>query len=161
ADYEALRILGAGGFGVTFLCRHRLSRGEVAIKALTVEGLERDVMAVFQEAMALEQLHHPAIIRLRDCNFADKGRTRPFLIMEYFPGLTLQDHVQQNGPRPAEEVVALMKPVAQALQAAHAQGILHRDIKPANILIRKAGEPGATAPGLWDVRVIDFGLAMK
>jgi hypothetical protein len=153
-DYELLNILGAGGFGVTFLCRHRWSRGEVAIKSLSAEGLDRDVRTVFQEAQALEQLHHPAIIRLRDCNFADKAHTRPYLIMDYFPGKTLEGLVAEKGPLKFDELVPLAILVADALQAAHGANLLHRDVKPANLLVRKEGSS-------WQTRVIDFGLALR
>ncbi len=153
-DYDPLRILGAGGFGVTFLCRHRLTGGEVAVKALASEGLERDLGTLLQEAAALETLRHPAIIRLRHCGFADPARTRPYLVMEYFPGPTLEQYVQQNGPLPLDQALKLAAPVAHALQAAHRHGILHRDIKPANLLVLRSEDR-------WEVRLIDFGLALK
>src|SRR5262249_31069714 len=69
--YEPERILGVGGFGATFLCKHHLTGAPVAIKSLLPEGLERDVSTVFQEAAALEQVPHPAIVRVRDYGFAD------------------------------------------------------------------------------------------
>jgi serine/threonine protein kinase len=153
-DYEPLRILGAGGFGVTFLCRHSLSHGEVAIKALTTENLDRDVTDVFQEAGILEQLQHPCIIRLRDCKFADRARTRPYLIMEYFPGQTLEDYVHAHGPLPLKDYLHVARLLVKGLHAAHAKGILHRDVKPANILVRRDGHN-------WRLKVIDFGLALK
>jgi tetratricopeptide (TPR) repeat protein len=65
--YEPEKILGAGGFGVVFLCRNKHSKSRVVVKALRVEGLERSVADVFREAQVLEELDHPAIIRLRDC----------------------------------------------------------------------------------------------
>jgi len=154
AKYEPQRILGAGGFGVAFLCRHRNSGSRVVVKSLRLEGLDRDLDDVFREAQVLEELDHPAIIRLRDCDYADGERKRPFLVMEFFDGATLADHVAQHGPLPAQELLALARPVADALQAAHARGILHRDVKPANLLVRKEG-------GSWRVKLIDFGLALK
>src|SRR5262249_243773 len=68
--YEPERILGAGGFGVVFLCRNRFSRGQVVVKALRTDEMERAVTDVFEEASVLEGLEHPAIIRVRDCAFA-------------------------------------------------------------------------------------------
>ncbi|MBY0523464.1 MAG: protein kinase [Gemmataceae bacterium] len=152
--YEAQRILGAGGFGVAFLCRHRNSGSRVVVKSLRLDGLARDVSELFREAQVLEELDHPAIIRLRDCDFADGEKKRPFLVMEFFDGLTLADHVAQHGPLSADDLVAVARPAAEALHAAHQRGILHRDVKPANLLVRRDG-------GAWRVKLIDFGLALK
>jgi serine/threonine protein kinase/tetratricopeptide (TPR) repeat protein len=153
-DYEPVRIIGAGGFGVTFQCKYRLTGGDVAVKSLLVDGLERDVNVVFQEASMLDQIHHPAIVQLRACGFADPARTRPYLVMNYFDGVTLEEHVRRHGPLSPANFLAVARPVAEALQAAHAHKILHRDIKPANLLVR-------FERGAWDVKVIDFGLALK
>jgi serine/threonine protein kinase len=152
--YEPERVLGAGGFGVAFLCRNRHVGNRVVVKALRTDSLERQVADVFREARVLEELEHPAIIRLRDCDFADADSKRPYLVMDYFEGLTLAEQVEKHGPLPPEQVLALARPVAEALQAAHARGILHRDVKPANLLVRQDG------PG-WRVKLIDFGLALK
>ncbi|MGL4551796.1 MAG: protein kinase domain-containing protein, partial [Gemmataceae bacterium] len=152
--YEAEKILGAGGFGVTFLCRHKLSRGQVALKALFAEELDRDVGKVLEEASTLDALKHRSIVALRDCGYAGPGYGRPYLVMEYFPGATLEDHVKASGPLPFDAARELAVAVAEALEAAHGMNVLHRDIKPANLLLRPAG-------GGFDVRVIDFGLALK
>jgi hypothetical protein len=154
SKYEPIRILGAGGFGVAFLCKHRNTSSQIVVKALHTDGLDRTVNDVFREARVLEELDHPAIIRLRDCDFADAAFARPFIVMEYFEGLTLADHVNQNGPLAAHDLVAVARLVAEALQVAHERGILHRDVKPANLLVRRE------AAG-WRVKVIDFGLATK
>jgi tetratricopeptide (TPR) repeat protein len=156
AKYEPERILGAGGFGVAFLCRNRHSGSRVVVKALHRDALEREVADVFREAHILEELEHPAVIRLRDCDFADAGQTRPYLVMDYFDGLTLAEHVGKHGPLGPEHLLAVLRPVAEALHAAHARGILHRDVKPANLLVRPGGEAGP-----WRVKLIDFGLALK
>ena len=153
-DYEPLKILGAGGFGVTFLCRNSFTQGQVAIKALTVDGLDREVTTVFSEAQALDELQHPSVIRLRHCGFADTARRRPYLIMDYFAGQTLEEFVEQHGKLKVTDFLGLARLVAEALAAAHHHNILHRDIKPANLLVRRE-------QGKWQVRVIDFGLAMR
>jgi serine/threonine protein kinase len=152
--FEPERILGAGGFGVAFLCRNTRSGGRVVIKTLRSDGLDREVVDVFREAQALEELEHPAIIRIRDCDFANADRSRPYLVMDYFQGQTLAEHVEQNGPLKTSEALPLVRRAAEGLRRAHERGILHRDVKPANILVR---------PELkgWEVRLIDFGLAMR
>jgi serine/threonine protein kinase len=154
------RILGAGGFGVTFRCRHAVSGGTVAIKAINDTDLDRDVQHVFEEARTLEALsaRHKAIIGIRDCGYADPTRRRrPYLVMEHFDGPTLKEYVETHGRIPLTELLPLAKTLAEALKAAHDQGVLHRDIKPANVMVRR--DPNA--PTGWDVRLIDFGLAMK
>jgi serine/threonine protein kinase/HEAT repeat protein len=134
--FEAERILGAGGFGVAFLCRNTRSGGRVVVKTLRRDAVDRDLNEVFREAQALEELEHPAIIRVRDCDYADAGRTRPYLVMDYFAGQTLGEHVRQNGPLPPGAAVPLLRLVAEGLQRAHEHGILHRDVKPDNLLVR-------------------------
>ena len=152
--YEAEKILGAGGFGVAILCRNRHSGGKVVIKTLRRDGLDRDLGEVFREAQALEELEHPAIIRIRDCDYADEARARPYFVMDYFAGRSLADHVGQYGTLEPGQVVALAKLLASALQRAHSLGILHRDVKPGNVLVRPVGEN-------WEAKLIDFGLALR
>jgi tRNA A-37 threonylcarbamoyl transferase component Bud32 len=153
--YHPERILGAGGFGVAFLCKHKYMEAHVVVKALTAEDLGRDADKVFTEAQVLRELDHSAIIRISDCGYVDSGsRSRPFLVMDYFEGMTLEEHVKQHGPLPANDLIAVARQVAAGLQAAHSKGILHRDVKPANLLVRKE-KVG------WRVKVIDFGLALR
>lgn len=153
--YELTRVLGAGGFGVTFECKHSLTEASVAVKSLTDQNLDHDVGAVLREAHALDKLKHRAIIGLRDCGYADAAnKRRPYLVMEYFDGQTLQQYVEQNGPLPLADAIPLARTLAEALAAAHGENVLHRDVKPANVMVRRA-KAG------WEVRLIDFGLAMR
>src|SRR5262249_49618113 len=126
AKYEPEAILGVGGFGIALLCRNRHSGVRVVVKTLRQEALERHVSDVFREARVLEELDHPAIIRVRDCDYADAGQTRPFVVMDYFDGPTLADHVGRHGPLPPEELLVLARLVAEALQGARARGLLRR-----------------------------------
>jgi len=153
--YQPRRILGAGGFGTAILCHDSHFGEDVVIKTLHDGDLERGVKDVFREAVVLRQLAHPAIIGVRDCEYADPDRAaRPYIVMEYFAGWTLEDFVNQRGPLAPPELIAVAAAIASAMQAAHAKGILHRDLKPANVLVRKEGER-------WLVKVIDFGLALR
>jgi WD40 repeat protein len=152
--YEPEGILGAGGFGIALLCRNRHSGVRVVVKTLRLEVLERHVADVFREARVLEELDHPAVIRLRDCDYADQAQKRPYLVMDYFDGPTLAGYLQEHGNLTVDAWQALAVPVAEALAAAHARGIFHRDVKPANLLVRRES-------GGWRVKLIDFGLAMK
>jgi HEAT repeat protein len=158
--YQPIRILGAGGFGIAFLCRHKVMDAQVVVKTLSADGLERDLDKVFAEAKILRQLDHPGTVRLQDAGFTDAaGRGRPYLVMDYFPGKTLEEYVKSQGPLTVPELLAVARPMAEALQAAHGRGILHRDVKPSNLLVHK--EAGANGQSAWQVKVIDFGLALR
>ncbi len=153
--YEPKRILGAGGFGAVFLCHDRNFAADVVVKVLHGADLNQGVESLFREARLLKSLLHPNIIGIHDCEYADPGhRARPYLVMDYFPGLTLDQQVELHGPLKLPDFLAVAKPVAEALWAAHRRNVLHRDIKPANLLVRKEGSA-------WQVRVIDFGLAVR
>ncbi len=152
--YHPQRILGAGGFGVAFLCQHKYMNAPVVIKALTGADLDQGVDRVFAEAMALRQMDHPAVIRIQDCGFADSSqKERPYLVMDYFEGATLEDEAGRQA-LPQDACLAVARQIAEGLQAAHARGILHRDVKPANVLVRKG-------PAGWQAKLIDFGLALS
>jgi serine/threonine protein kinase len=153
--YQPQRILGAGGFGVTFLCKRRGPDDLVAVKSLTSENLDRPTKEVLEEGRLLGSLDHPAIIRMIDCDYADPdSMAGPFLVMEFFDGQTLEELVTSTSLMPVEEAVTLFRLVAEGLMAAHAKGVLHRDIKPANLLVRREANA-------WRVKVIDFGLALR
>ncbi len=154
--YQPQGILGAGSLGVAFLCKHTFSTGPVRVQTLPTEGLDRGIGVLFTEMRALQQLDHPSIGRIHECDFTDPiGKSRPFVAMEYFDGVTLEDYVAKNGPLPAADVMALADCMAEALEAAHAQGVLHRSLKPSSLLLRK--DPRSAGPP-WKMRVIDFGL---
>jgi uracil-DNA glycosylase family 4 len=154
--YQPKRILGAGAFGVAFLCRHRYLAADVVVKTLQRDDLDRGVDTVFAEAQALRQLDHAAIIRLQDCGFAsDEDESRPYLVMDFFDGSTLDEAARQQ-PLAAGELIAVAQQVASGLHAAHRRGILHRDVKPANLLVRRPDRDGA-----WQTKLIDFGLALR
>lgn len=151
--YRPERILGAGGFGVAFLCRHTRINELVVVKALNPDELARDLAEVFNEARLLRQMNHPNIIGLRDCDFADESQTRPYLEMDYFESQTLEEYVQQHGGLSEADLDQVARQLAEGLRAAHDRGVLHRDVKPGNILVRKDGDR-------WSVKLIDFGLAL-
>ncbi len=80
------------------MCWHQRVNAEVVVKTLAADDLDRSLTDVFAEARVLRQLDHAAIIGLRDCDYADDGQTRPYLEMDYFESLSLEDHLQQHGP---------------------------------------------------------------
>ncbi len=152
-EYRPQRILGAGGFGVTFLCRHEQLGHNVVVKVLRGDG-PRNMEEVFDEARMLNQLQHDCIVRVIDCAYAlTKDKARPYFVMEYFDGKTLQEYVQAK--RLSEkDCLAVARLMADGLKAAHDKRILHRDVKPANVLVRRDGST-------WHVKLIDFGLALR
>ena len=153
--YEPVRVLGAGGFGTVVLCRERLKKNrEVAVKTLHTLDLGRDLDELFGEAHTVSELDDPGIIRVIHWDFADTAESRPFLVMEYFAGVSLAVHLKKHSRLTIPDFIAVARNVAEAMEAAHTAGVIHRDLKPGNILVLQT-------KGRWDVRVIDFGLAVR
>jgi tetratricopeptide (TPR) repeat protein len=152
--YEPRRILGAGGFGTAFLCHDAYLDADVVVKTLHATELARSPEEVFREARVLIHLSDPAVIGVKDCGYADPAaRGRPYVVMDYFPGQSLEVYVREHGPLSPDNLLAIAGQVARGLQAVHRHSIYHRDLKPDKVLIRNEG-------GAWKVKIIDFGLAM-
>ena len=145
--YEILASLGAGGMGEVYRARDTRLQRDVAIKVLLASfAADPDRLRRFeQEARAAAALNHPNICTIHDIN--DTGE-RPFIVMELLEGTPLPERLDR-GPLPFADAVALAIQVLDALDAAHAKGIVHRDIKPANIFVTTRGE----------AKVLDFGIA--
>jgi hypothetical protein len=152
--YEPLAILGAGAFGTAFLCRHPRLKSQLVVKSLNPSELQRDVDELFREAQVLEVLDHPGIIRVRDADYADAGHTRPYLVMDYFDGVDLEEYVKRHGVLPVPIGLNFARQLADAVAAAHAKGLLHRDLKPSNVLVKVDGS-------VVRIKLIDFGLALR
>src|SRR5579864_6397490 len=149
--YEVLAPIGKGGMGEVYRARDTRLHREVALKVLP-QAFARDAARErFQrEARAASALNHPNI-----CAVYDVGESagHPFLVMELLDGKTLREHIGGK-PLDVRAAIALSMEVADALDAAHARGIVHRDIKPANIFVTG---PASGRPG--HAKVLDFGLA--
>ncbi|KOR29010.1 hypothetical protein TI05_15855, partial [Achromatium sp. WMS3] len=155
--YTPERILGAGGFGVAFLCQHNYTQHKVVVKSLHPESLARTVTDIFKEGTTLKNLKHPSIIQVEDTDYVDADHHhQPYLAIEYFAdSQSLSSYLATHGKLSATDALIIAQLMAEALAAAHQANILHRDIKPDNILVKRDNA------GSWQLKLIDFGLAAQ
>jgi serine/threonine protein kinase len=168
-EFEVLCVLGTGGFGIVYLALDHALMRQVAIKeympgALAARGAgswvvlrapqHADTFAMglksfVNEAQLLASFDHPSMLKVH--RFWE-GHGTAYMVMQYYPGPTLKQHVSATKPPPTEAWLrALIEPVLDALEALHREGVYHRDISPDNILLQVDGPPV----------VLDFGAARK
>ncbi len=147
--------LAVGGMGVVYMAEHELIGKKAAVKVLRREfSKNRDVVErFFREAKLTSGIRHPGIIDVQDYGYHHDDRA--YIVMEFLEGETLKQRLQTRGILPLESAVRIVRSVAGAVGAAHAQGITHRDLKPDNIFL----VPDQEMPGGERVKVLDFGLA--
>ena len=152
-QYHLRRKVGAGGMGEVYLAEHQLMKRPCAIKIISPDraGDPRALARFEREVQTIAKLSH-----WNSVDIYDYGRTADgtfYYVMEYLPGMSLRQMVDEFGPLPAARTIHLLRQTCGALQEAHELGLVHRDIKPANIIAARRG-------GIDDVaKLLDFGLA--
>src|ERR1017187_6013070 len=149
--YVVMRMLGRGAMGVVYLATDPMLNRQVAVKTVDLavdDPLEREFLRnrLLRDARAAAVLKHPNIVGIHDV-FEDGGHA--YVVMEYVEGDTLAAGLKNSCLPAAFVVLKGVRQAADALDYAHARGVIHRDIKPANIMIDSAG----------NTKVMDFGIA--
>src|SRR5690242_3655421 len=146
--YDLLEPLGRGGMGVVYRARHGGLQQDRAIKLLPPHLAADDsfVVRFKREATIAAGLRHPNIVLIYDVGQQDDYH---YIVMELVRGRALRDVIREEQPLPITRIVRLLRPLADALDYAHAHGVVHRDVKPTNVMI-----------GADDrVTLLDFGIA--
>jgi serine/threonine-protein kinase len=145
--YQVEAVVGRGGMGIVYKAQHLRLNRPVALKMLLPGAYAgpAERMRFAHEAEAVAGLRHPNLVQVYDVG---DHEGRPYFTMEYIEGGSLAEKLMGT-PQPAQQAVALLATLAEAVQVAHQGGIVHRDLKPANILLTADGTP----------KIADFGLA--
>ncbi|MBN2578009.1 MAG: serine/threonine protein kinase [Pirellulales bacterium] len=151
-QYRLTRRIGAGGMGEVYLAEHQLLKRACVVKVIRPEKTrDPQVLARFQrEVRATAKLTHWNTVEIFDYGCAEDGTF--YYVMEYLRGMNLAELVERFGSLPPARVVYLLHQACDALNEAHAAGLIHRDIKPGNVFAARRG-------GVYDVvKLLDFGL---
>jgi serine/threonine-protein kinase len=143
--YRVVRHVGSGGMASVYLAEDDVLARRVAVKVVHADTQSERGRRIRREARLGAGMRHPHLVTVYDVLVEDEAL---LLVMEYVEGETLAD-VVKRGPLPPDRALAVLKPVADALDHAHAAGVVHRDVKPANVLVGAGGV----------VKLSDLGIA--
>ncbi|WP_437874611.1 serine/threonine-protein kinase [Sorangium sp. So ce513] len=150
--YQLLRKAGEGAMGSVWVAANTALEANVAIKVLRPEMRSPAIAErLLREARAAAKLSHPGIVRVFDLGKTACGT--PYIVMELLEGEALRDVLCRDYRLLPEAAIAILLPVASAMQAAHERGIVHRDLKPDNVMLTELGD------GRLQPKVVDFGIA--
>jgi len=151
-SYRLVQEIGRGGMGTVYEASHTVLPRRAAIKVMHKDLRRQPGMAsrMVQEASILEEVRHPGIVRVYECNVLPDHR--PWIAMELVDGETLASRLHYAQRLSAVEVATLLAEVADVLAAVHARGVVHRDLKPDNLLLTPTDRD-------FPLRVIDWGVA--
>ena len=154
-NFEIISHLGKGGMGSVFLAQQKAIKTKVAIKVLQADVSKntKHVQRLFNEAVAVGEIHHSGILKIFDVGFLPGGEA--YLVMEYLEGETLTSRIKRRTRLGIAEVADFGRQIASVLEATHTAGITHRDLKPDNIYLVRDEE---LVHG-ERVKVLDFGMA--
>lgn len=153
--YEIISVLGKGGMSVVYKARYVPMDQLVAVKVMHAHmaATQATLQRLKQEAKLCSTLDHPNIVRVMRLHISDDGF--PFMVAELLEGRTIQTAIRQDGPFDEERFHHVFSQVLDALEYAHARGIIHRDIKPSNLmLIENSGSDQKEI-----VKIVDFGIS--
>ncbi len=153
-EFKLTELIGVGGMGMVYKGVHPLIGKTVAIKVLRPEAADdpEQVLRMLDEARALTAVHHPGIVDVFSFGTLPDGR--PYLVMEYLKGRSLQAQLEAQGRVQVDEALQIFDGVLGGLGAAHKVGLVHRDMKPSNILLVHEGDTVLA-------KIVDFGIAKQ
>ncbi|MFT3765832.1 MAG: serine/threonine-protein kinase [Minicystis sp.] len=150
-EYVVTDLIARGGCGSVYRARHRSDGRIAAVKVLhaSLATMPKMVERFTREVRVVELLRHPAIVSVYDVGSLPDGR--PYYVMEYLEGRTVARILDEEGRLSPAEALSILAPICDALEAAHAAGVVHRDVKASNIIV-SADDPPV-------IKLVDFGIA--
>jgi len=151
--YQVEGVVGLGGMGAVLSAVHVELKQRVAIKVMLAQGARKKIAVArfLREARAASAIQCEHVVRIIDVGRLKNGL--PYMVMEFLPGLSLQDRLDKGGPLPVQEAIDCVLQACEAIANAHAIGVVHRDLKPANLFLAHR------ADGSTFVKVLDFGIS--